>query len=647
MGLVELLQFARPMIKKLILLFIFGVFSNLVYSQLISDDFLTIGTTFDFNEIVTDYAALEAEASGSTGTGLTWDFSALTPEAGTLYSVEVVNPVTSPSFALMTGANYCYLEQLSGGDQYSYYDLNNSEFTRIGIHTVNTTTDDVFINPQTELALPMSFGTMNMDMAQPSALPIPIQYNIECIATGNLILPGGVNYPLVYLVEVGYGLAGEFSIFRWHDPSGVAVASYFVENVTIGQPHLFSYAQNFQIPVITTLTLNTEITSSCSDILATICTSTSGGQDPVIVSCVDANGVVQPITGSCFENLVAGTYTITAVEGLGASLTNEVIINAPVTVLVNSTTSTSCFGVCDGTLELTVNGGEGEYTYLIDNVIFEYPADFQTLCGGNYTLEVIDELICSTEVNFTISEPNQLSVDISVGNTTCTGMNDGIANLTPPIGGVPPISIEYEHANLDFLHMEVGEYPFEIIDSQGCIERDTIFIVEDLVSDFEVDMFSTPVTCWNEYDGTATALTTGGLFPITFLWDDPNAQTTEVAIGLTNKRYNVLITDGNGCFYEREVDIELTAGCLFIADALTPNNDGLNDIWNIGGLEFFPNATVQVFNRWGQQLFISTGYNIPWNGTYLGEALPIADYFYVITNSGTEEPITGTVTIKY
>jgi gliding motility-associated-like protein len=63
------------------------------------------------------------------------------------------------------------------------------------------------------------------------------------------------------------------------------------------------------------------------------------------------------------------------------------------------------------------------------------------------------------------------------------------------------------------------------------------------------------------------------------------------------------------------------------------------------GIEYYPDATVEIFNRWGQQLFYSQGYNTPWNGTYNNEQLPTGDYFYII-DLGINDPIKGALTIK-
>lgn len=76
-----------------------------------------------------------------------------------------------------------------------------------------------------------------------------------------------------------------------------------------------------------------------------------------------------------------------------------------------------------------------------------------------------------------------------------------------------------------------------------------------------------------------------------------------------------------------------------IPNTITPNNDGKNDVWKLEFIHIlFPDATVEVYNQWGQQLFYSTGYTDPWDATYNDELVPDGNYFYVITlNAGLEK----------
>ncbi len=81
-----------------------------------------------------------------------------------------------------------------------------------------------------------------------------------------------------------------------------------------------------------------------------------------------------------------------------------------------------------------------------------------------------------------------------------------------------------------------------------------------------------------------------------------------------------------------------------IPNAFSPNGDGINDSWVIDDLNEYPDCRVSIFNRWGQQLFQSTGYSKPWDGTMNGKVLPLATYYYIITIPG-RKPYSGWVVL--
>ncbi|MEO8761501.1 MAG: gliding motility-associated C-terminal domain-containing protein, partial [Bacteroidia bacterium] len=67
-----------------------------------------------------------------------------------------------------------------------------------------------------------------------------------------------------------------------------------------------------------------------------------------------------------------------------------------------------------------------------------------------------------------------------------------------------------------------------------------------------------------------------------------------------------------------------------IPNGFTPNGDSKNDTWMLDNLYKFPNAEVEVYNRWGEQLFYSRGNYQAWNGTYNGSPVPVGTYYYII-----------------
>ena len=114
--------------------------------------------------------------------------------------------------------------------------------------------------------------------------------------------------------------------------------------------------------------------------------------------------------------------------------------------------------------------------------------------------------------------------------------------------------------------------------------------------------------------------------------------------------YEVAVTDVNLCTVNDTLDlVALNTHCLTIPNAISPNGDVINDVWNLGFVDPYPTMEVIIMNAWGQTLWESEpGYYIPWDGTSNGKLLPIDSYFYIIyLNDDITEPIAGHVTLIY
>lgn len=84
---------------------------------------------------------------------------------------------------------------------------------------------------------------------------------------------------------------------------------------------------------------------------------------------------------------------------------------------------------------------------------------------------------------------------------------------------------------------------------------------------------------------------------------------------------------------------------LKIPNAFSPNGDGLFDFWRVDGLSSYPNARVQVFNRYGQLVFEQRGGLLQWDGKKNGQLLPVGTYYYIIDTSSTRGRLQGSLTI--
>jgi gliding motility-associated-like protein len=82
----------------------------------------------------------------------------------------------------------------------------------------------------------------------------------------------------------------------------------------------------------------------------------------------------------------------------------------------------------------------------------------------------------------------------------------------------------------------------------------------------------------------------------------------------------------------------------------TPNDDGMNDLFIVPCLlntDDFPNSQVTFYNQWGDEVFRSgKPYLSDWDGTYQGNQLPVATYFYTIDFGGARNGATGSVRIE-
>ncbi len=76
-----------------------------------------------------------------------------------------------------------------------------------------------------------------------------------------------------------------------------------------------------------------------------------------------------------------------------------------------------------------------------------------------------------------------------------------------------------------------------------------------------------------------------------------------------------------------------TTSSFIIADYpkfFTPNQDGYNDYWNIGGQQIFDNATIYIFDKQGKLLKDISNSQTGWDGTFDGQPLPSDDYWFTI-----------------
>lgn len=89
----------------------------------------------------------------------------------------------------------------------------------------------------------------------------------------------------------------------------------------------------------------------------------------------------------------------------------------------------------------------------------------------------------------------------------------------------------------------------------------------------------------------------------------------------------------------------IIGGELVFSNGFSPNGDDVNQFFEIGGAETYPNNSLRVFNRWGNEVFQAENYQNDWDGTFNGASLMNGTYFYLF-NDGAGNTYTGYVYIQ-
>lgn len=103
--------------------------------------------------------------------------------------------------------------------------------------------------------------------------------------------------------------------------------------------------------------------------------------------------------------------------------------------------------------------------------------------------------------------------------------------------------------------------------------------------------------------------------------------------------YTISVREKNGCGFMSMDYIHLVIPKFF-----TPNGDGENDTFVIGGIEFFSDYEVTIYDRYGKLLKSIRNVANGWDGTFNTKNLPASDYWYKITIG--EKIVKGHFTLK-
>jgi gliding motility-associated-like protein len=386
---------------------------------------------------------------------------------------------------------------------------------------------------------------------------------------------------------------------------------------------------------------NPKCSGSCDGSLST---TPTGGTPPYTYLWAPGGSTTVSLTGLC-----AGNYSLTVTDANNCISTTTMTLTDPPALTTTATASNaSCNNLCNGTIDLSPSGGTGTLTFLWSPG-GQTTEDVTGLCPGIDSVLITDANGCT--LTYSVSVGVITTLTAAAGNDTmfceggtallCSGSINALSQVWYQLPGFSQIDTT--------LCVSVTPAPgindYLVLVANGlCSDSDTVsvFVNASPAADAgaNVDIPSGGSTVLN---GTG-----GGMYlwaPATGLSSTTIAN--PVASPTVTTTYTLTVTDTSGCVGWDTVRVSIIK-VVIPNDGISPNGDGVNDLWEIPNLESFPGALVEVYNRWGEMLMSTTDYqNNKWDGKYKGKELPVGTYYYVINlNSDLfPDPITGPITI--
>ncbi len=379
------------------------------------------------------------------------------------------------------------------------------------------------------------------------------------------------------------GGTGNYSVI-WEDGNteiertDLAAGTY---NVSVTDENACTATESF---VLTTMDSNLDLSLSLTDV------SCNGGDDGAAT--LEIFGGTEPYTVTLdgievteISNLSAGEYMVTVVDAEGCSVSLPFSIAQPALLMVDANIQNATCGGDNGSIELILSGGTGNYTVVWDDNLSN-DLIRTDLAMGTYSVSVKDENDCIVTTQFTLTGgDNNLETVLSITNISCNGAADGSVSPTVNNGTPPYLFVLNNAVVLDLDNLAAGDYSLETTDLTGCSVTEEFTITEP--STINVAGTIVNESCGGS-NGNITLDITGGT-PNEFddyiiFWSSGNG------MNLSAGNYTVTVTDSNGCVKEtsftlsnEEVDLDISISTT--ATSCSDTEDGTANVNVSGGTE--------------------------------------------------------------
>jgi hypothetical protein len=322
-------------------------------------------------------------------------------------------------------------------------------------------------------------------------------------------------------------------------------------------------------------------------------------------------------TDSLLNGLLPDNYSATVTDANGCTAATEVEVGSagllPVTIAV---TPYHCQGSNDGTAAIVPLGGISPFSWLWQD------GGTDSLRSGlgseNYSVTITDGIGCTDEIMFSLIASDSLIIDPTATDVLCAGHADGTASAGA-MGGSGMFAYAWSNGGNTSAtgQLTSGWYGVTVTDTQyGC--TGTASVVVGSPEELLLSVEATDTLCFGANDGVAAAISSGGVPPYVYSWD--NGSVDSLATGLGPGTASITVTDANSCQQEFLVQFSTYPEITAQLDTLPATGPGSAD------------GSVTIVALSGG----SPEYSFLWSNGGTGQSIenvPPGDYSVTVTDS--------------
>ncbi|HIE15527.1 MAG TPA: PKD domain-containing protein [Bacteroidales bacterium] len=292
---------------------------------------------------------------------------------------------------------------------------------------------------------------------------------------------------------------------------------------------------------------------------------------------------------SSIANLCAGTYYLTFTDANECYRFATINIQQPDSIHLNiDIMPILCYGYTGGAHIINVDGGTPPFQFYWSTD--SAGTSVSGLTAGTYYIFTTDSNNCKDTTMFTLQEPEQIYSDTIITNQICDNVCNGNIQLVVN-GGTPPYTYEWSNGetSMNIENLCSGNYSVTITDANGC-EMYNNAEIQNLGYVPPVEVYSDATQI---FVGQTVGLHTQPFENYQFLWTPVSSLnnahiSNPIATPQETTNYQVTIHDENGCANTDTITIfVMDYSCgepyIYVPNAFTPNNDGMNDILYVYG----------------------------------------------------------------